>query len=117
MSALSDVRTVVAQALAGVGVTVYEQPPQSLALPSVVLYPGGPWIEPRGNVTLRVVAYVTQVAGTAAALTALEDLVQAVRDDLWAAGIAPQHTDVPDVDPDKGTLSAQTWVTLRTHCH
>lgn len=117
MSALSRAREAVALALADIGVPVHDQPPQSLQPPCVVLLPGDPWITPRGAVHLEAAAYTNPAAGNAAALTRLEDIVEAIREALWAAGLAPGDTGAPVPDPEAGTLSARTPVTLRTTCH
>jgi hypothetical protein len=116
VSALGDARAKVVAALASVGVPVFGQPPGALQPPAVVLLPGGPWIAPRGQVTLEVVCYANPAAGNTSALTQLEDMVEAVRGALWAAGLAPGDTDRPVTDSEAGALSALTAVTLRTAC-
>ena len=117
MSALSAARETVAAALAGVGVPVFDQPPASLQPPCVVLIPGSPWIRPRGDVTLEIVAHANPASGNTHALTDLEDLVEAVRNSLWAAGLAAGDTDPPEVNPDAGAITARTPITVRTKCH
>ena len=117
MTALGDARTRVATALAGLGVPVFDQPPQTVQPPCVVLLPGSPWITPRGNVTLEVALYVNPAAGNALALTRQEELVEGVRNALWAAGLAPGDTDTPTPDPDNGVLVTRTPTTFRTTCH
>jgi hypothetical protein len=96
---------------------VFDQPPQALQPPCVVLLPGSPWITPRGAVHLDVVAYANPAAGNASALTRLEELVEAVRGGLFANGLAPGDTDQPTTGPDAGVLSARTPTTVRTTCH
>lgn len=85
--------------------------------PCLVLIPGRPWIQPRGHVTLEIVAHANPASGNTNALADLEGLVEAVRNGLWAAGLAPGDTDPPEVNPDAGTLSTRTPVTVRTECH
>ena len=116
MSALGDARVEVAAALIAVGVPVHDQPPATLQPPCVVVVPGSPWIVPRGAVTFDVLAYANPSGGNSTALTRLEDLVEAIRGGLWAAGLAPGETQPPEFNPDSGALSASTPVTLRTVC-
>ena len=106
-----------AAALAGVGVPVFDQPPGAFQPPCLVLVPGRPWIVPRGAVNLEIVAHANPASGNTNALTDLEDLVEAVRNGLFAAGLAPGDTDPPEVNPDAGTIAARTPVTVRTECH
>jgi len=117
VTALGDARTHVAAALAGVGVPVHDQPPQTVSPPCVVVIPGSPWIAPRGHVRLDVVAYANPAGGNASALTALEGLVEAVRAGLNAAQIVYGDTDPPEVEAQAGVLSALTPATIRTACH
>lgn len=117
MTALAGARQTVAAALAVVGVPVHDQPPGSLQAPCVVIIPGSPWIAPRGQVTLEIQAYANPAGGNHTALTRLEDLIEAIRGGLWAAGLAPGETDPPRSDPDNGVLYASTPVTLRTTCY
>jgi len=120
VTALGDARVAVKAALAatlnGMGVPVFDQPPGSLQPPCVVLLPGQPWIVPRGQVTLDVVAYANPAAGNQTALTRLEELVEGVRGALWDHGLAPGETGRPESDPEAGTLSATTPVTIPTVC-
>ena len=117
MTALGDARSAVAAALAQVGVPVHPHPPQTLNAPCVVIVPGSPWIQPRGTVTLDLVAYANPAGGNTPAVTRLEDLIEAIRDGLWNAGLAPGDTDQPRSDNDAGVLYCTTPVTLRTTCH
>jgi hypothetical protein len=117
VSALSSARTAVAAALAGVGVPVFDQQPGSVQPPCLVLVPGRPWIVPRGAVNVEIVAHANPASGNSNALTDLEDLVEAVRNGLWAAGLAPGDTDPPEVDSGAGSITARTPVTVRTDCH
>lgn len=104
-------------ALAGVGVPVHINPPQALQPPCVVLQPGSPWIRPRGQVTIDVVAFANPAGGTSSALDRLETLVENIRGGLFAAGLAPGDTEPPRTETDAGVLSATTPTTLRTTCH
>ena len=114
-AALTAARRNVAEALAGIGVPVHPFPPSAVQAPAVVLLPGSPWIVPRGTVTLEVAAYAA-AAGGEDAYTALEDLVESVRNALWAAGLAPGDTGTPRVGDDTGLVEARTSMTIRTTC-
>lgn len=116
MSALSDARTAVEAALAGIGVPVHVVPPGALRAPCVVLEAGSPWIEPRGHVHLELVAYASPAGGNLSALDRLENLIEAIRNALWAAGLAPGDTAQPVAESDNGSLSASTSVIVRTTC-
>jgi hypothetical protein len=117
MNPLTESRRTVAAALAGIGVTVHDQPPGNLVAPCVVLLPGGPWIAARGHVTLDIVAYANPAAGNDQALNRLEDTVYDIREALFAAGMAAGDTETPRLDNTAGVLSATTPITIRTTCH
>jgi hypothetical protein len=114
-AALTSARNNVADALASVGAPVHRFPPSAVQPPAVVLLPGSPWIAPRGTVALEVVAYAT-AAGGDDSYTALEDLVEAIRNALWAAGLAPGDTGTPRVSDDAGVIEARTLMSIRTTC-
>jgi len=114
-AALTAARTNVAAALSSLQVPVHSYPPSAVQPPAVVLLPGSPWIVPRGTVTLEVVAYAA-TAGGEDAYTGLEDLVEAIRAALWAAGLAPGDTDQPRLNDDAGVVEARTSMTIRTTC-
>lgn len=116
MTALGDARAAVAAALASSGVPVHDQPPQALQAPCIAVLPGSPWIEPRGHVNLDVVAYANPAAGNSAALTKLEELVEAVRAGLNSAAIRYGNTEPPTTEIDAGVLSARTPTTYRADC-
>lgn len=105
MSALTDARDFVANALAGIGVNVYTTPPQAgVTPPGVVIEPATNWVEKitlnqcRVNFDLTVTA---QPAGTnEAAMQRLEDLVWAIQAifPLSGAVSAPQGQKVGQSD-------------------
>lgn len=82
---LTEAREAVGDALAGLGVTIYGAPPESVSPPCAVVLPGGTWYEQATFGAVRVTWLVTLMAtmnGTnAAALERLEQL-------LWDATAA-----------------------------
>ena len=117
-SPLTAARTRVADALTGVGVPVFDQPPGSPPQPPhVLIVPGNPWIAPGGHVTLEVVCVANPAGGNAAALDRLEQLVHAVREALYAGQLAAGTVDPPTVDSTAGVLSCSMPVILRVSCH
>lgn len=117
MNSLTEARAFVAGALAGIGVPVHDQPPSPIGPPCVVLFPGTPWLAPRGHVTFDLVCYANTTAGTPNALDRLETIVHAARDALYAAALSAGDVDPPRTDPLTGALSCSMPVTLRVSCH
>lgn len=116
-SPLTASRERVAAALAGISVTVHDQPPATPVPPCVVLLPGNPWIQPKGHVTWDVVCQANPAGGNSTALDRLEALVHEVREALYAAALAAGNVEPPRADPTGGVLSASMPVTLRVSCH
>jgi hypothetical protein len=116
VTALGQARERVAGALTGLGVPVHDQPPNSLQPPCVVVLPGDPWLDASGHASLEVVAYANPAGGNASALTRLEELVEALRGALRAAGLGHGDSSRPQANPDGAVLSSTTPVTLLVRC-
>ena len=113
MNPLTQARTIVAEALAGIGVPVQPVQPGAATLPAVTLQPGGYWLDRRGRVAIDIVARVNAAAGPDA-LAQLEDIVWAVRTALAADGrIAWDDVDAPDFVNDGTAYAATIPVSLR----
>lgn len=72
---LTDVRQQLAAVLtaADLGVPVHTYPPGSITGPCVVLYPGDPWLTPRGHVSFVVTCYASTTTNQGA-MARLEQL-------------------------------------------
>jgi hypothetical protein len=81
------------------------------------MFPGSPWLAPRGHVTFDVVAYANTAAGGPAALDRLEDLVHQIRFALFEAGLAAGDVDAPRPETTPGVLSCTMPVTFRISCY
>jgi hypothetical protein len=116
MNPLTETRTRVAEALSGLTVPVFDQPPTGpLTPPCVVINPGGPWVAHRGHVTLEIVAHANTAAGNEHGLNRLEETVYEIREALFAAGLPVGDTDQPTVN-ETGQVSTRTPITVRTTC-
>lgn len=112
MTALGDARGALVDALRTSGLAVHDGSTQTAAPPCLVVIPSSPWIDPRGLVRLDVLAIATSANGW----TALEPLVEQVRQSLRAAGIPFGDTDPPQSDETAGAISCRTEVSLRVNC-
>lgn len=117
MNGLTEARSRLADALAGIGVAVHWAAPSTLTPPCVVVLPGNPWIRPMGSVALEVDCHTATAAGNAEALAALEQIVSNVRAALYVAGLSPGEVAPPEVNSDAHTLHAVIPVTIRTDCY
>lgn len=119
---LTDARTAVAAALAHMadldGVPVHDFPPAgTVATPCVVLWPGEPWLVPRGHVNIDVTAYAGTAAGNGAALARLEDMISVIRAALFAAALSAGDVSAPRYVAEAGHVHATIPVRLRTSCN
>lgn len=119
---LTDARATIAAALAAMadleGVPVHDSPPGTVAGPAaIVLWPGEPWLVPRGHVTIDVTAYAGTAAGTGAALARLEDLIATIRVALYTAALSAGDVSAPRYVAEAGHVHATIPVRLRTTCN
>jgi hypothetical protein len=118
---LTGARAVIAAALAQssdlAGVPVHDFPPATIAGACVVLWPGEPWLVPRGHVTIDVTAYAATAAGNSNALSRLEDLVTGIRSALFAAALSAGDVSAPRYVAEAGHVHATIPVRIRTSCN